>query len=331
MIITRTPLRVSFLGGGTDYPDYFRYHGGQTLGAAIDKYSYITVNRLADLFDYSIRVSYSRTELVKSVDEIEHPSVRECLRFINLDGGIEINYVGDLPARTGLGSSSSFTVGLLHALHAFKGELVSNGQLAAEAVYVEQEMIKERVGVQDQYTCAHGGLLHLQFAADGGIKVSPIPLRAERRAELQAHLMLFYTGIRRHAHEVLEEQLERTRQGTVSEDLNHLSDLVDQGLEVLTSEQPIACFGELLHTAWMTKRRLSNKISNPKIDEWYDRARQAGAIGGKLLGAGGGGFLLLFVKPKDQPNVQKVLGELALVRFSFDHNGSTILFYHPDR
>lgn len=329
MIITRTPVRVSFLGGGTDYPDYFRQHGGQTLGAAIDKYTYITVNRLPDLFDYSIRVSYSRTELVKSLDQIEHPAVRECLRFLNLDGHIEINVVADLPARTGVGSSSSFTVGLLHALHAFKGEFVSNGQLAAEAVYVEQEMIKERVGVQDQYTCAHGGLVHLQFSRDGKIKVSPIPLRTERLAELQSHLMLFYTGIRRHAHEVLDEQLERTRQGTISEDLSCLSDLVDQGLEVLTTEQPITCFGELLHTAWMIKRRLSSKISNPVIDKYYDRAREAGAVGGKLLGAGGGGFLLLLVEPDKQPRVKRALADLRHVLFTFDYSGSILVFYKP--
>lgn len=329
MIITRTPLRVSFLGGGTDYPDYFRQHGGQTLGAAIDKYTYITVNQLAGLFDHSIRVGYSRTELVKSIDQIEHPSVRECLRFLNLDGHIEINVVTDLPARTGLGSSSSFTVGLLHALHAFKGELVSNGQLAAEAIYVEQEMIKERVGVQDQYTCAHGGLVHLQFDRDGKIKISPLPLRAERLAELQAHLMLFYTGIRRHAHEVLDEQLERTKQGTIAEDLSYLSDLVDQGLEVLTNEQPITCFGELLHTAWMTKRRLSSKISNPVIDEYYDRARRMGAVGGKLLGAGGGGFLLLLVEPENQAAVKQALADLRCIPFAFDYNGSCLLFYQP--
>ena len=329
MIITRTPLRISFLGGGTDYPDYFRQHGGQTLGVAIDKYTYITVNRLADLFDYSIRVGYSRTELAKSVDQIEHPAVRECLRFLNLDGGLEINVVADLPARTGLGSSSSFTVGLLHALHALKGELACNGQLAAEAVYVEQEMIKERVGVQDQYTCAHGGLVHLRFSRDGSIRVSPLPLRAERLAELQAHLMLFYTGIRRHAHEVLDEQLERTKRGAISEDLSYLSDLVDQGLEVLTNEQPIACFGELLHTAWMTKRRLSSKISNAKIDEWYNRAREAGAIGGKLLGAGGGGFLLLSVEPENQAAVKRALTDLRCVPSAFEHNGSSLLFYQP--
>jgi D-glycero-alpha-D-manno-heptose-7-phosphate kinase len=329
VIITRTPVRVSFLGGGTDYPDYFRQHGGQTLGAAIDKYTYITVNPLADLFEHTIRVSYSRTELVKSLDQIEHPAVRECLRFLNLDGGIEINVVADLPARIGLGSSSSFTVGLLYALHAFKGELVHNGQLAAEAVYVEQEMIRERVGVQDQYTCAHGGLVHLLFSRDGSIRVSPLPLRTERLAELQAHLMLFYTGIRRHAHEVLDEQLERTKQGTISKDLSYLSDLVDQGLEVLTNEQPITCFGELLHTAWMTKRRLSSKISNPVIDKYYDRAREAGAVGGKLLGAGGGGCLLLLVEPDNQPSVKRALTDLRYVPFTFDYSGSSLVFYKP--
>lgn len=329
MIITRTPVRVSFLGGGTDYPDYFRQHGGQTLGVAIKKYSYVTVNRLSDLFDYSIRVSYSKTELLKDVGEIMHPSVRECLQFLNLNGGVEINYVGDLPARTGLGSSSSFTVGLLHALHAFKGELVSHRQLASEAVYVEQEMIKERVGVQDQYTCAHGGLVHLQFNRDGEIKVSPVPIRSERLAKLESHLMLFYTGIRRYAHDILNEQIKNTKQGTISNDLSYLSNLVEQGLDVLTNEHPITCFGELLHMAWVTKQRFSSKITNPKIDQWYNQAREAGAIGGKLLGAGGGGFLLLFVEPKDHTTVRKILAELAFVDFCSDHSGSTIIFYQP--
>jgi D-glycero-alpha-D-manno-heptose-7-phosphate kinase len=330
LIITRTPVRISFLGGGTDYPAYFRRYGGQTLGAAINKYSYITVNHLADLFDYSIRVSYSRTELVNNIDQIEHPAVRECLRFLNLDGGIEIHYLGDLPARTGLGSSSSFTVGLLHALHAFKGKMVSLDKLAAEAVHIEQEMIRERVGVQDQYTCAYGGLVHLRFSRDAGVMVEPIPLRAERLTELQQHLMLFYTGIRRHAHAVLDEQLERTRKGVNARQLSYLSDLVDQGLEVLTSEQqPMTRFGELLHEAWMTKRQLSSKMSNPLIDKYYECALQGGAVGGKLLGAGGGGFLLLFVKPEYQPTVEKVLAELPRVHFAFDYRGSSVLFYQP--
>jgi D-glycero-alpha-D-manno-heptose-7-phosphate kinase len=329
LLITKTPLRISFLGGGTDYPDYFHQHGGQTLGAAIDKYSYVIVNSLANLFDHTIRVSYARTELVNAVDQIEHPAVRGCMQFLKIDGHLEVHYVGDLPARTGLGSSSSFTVGLLHALHASKGERASAAQLAAEAVYVEQQLLQERVGVQDQYTCAHGGLMHLQFGCDGAIKASPVPVPQKRLAELQQHLMLFYTGISRYAHKVLDEQIERTRQGVISNDLGYLSELVDQGLEVLLNGHEIRAFGELLHSAWETKRRLSSKISTPVIDEYYERARRAGAIGGKLLGAGGGGFLLLMAHPSDQPTIEKTLYELPRVDFAFDHAGSAMLFYQP--
>ena len=329
MIITKTPLRISFLGGGTDYPDYFRQHGGQTLGVAIDKYSYVIVNSLANLFDHNIRVSYSRTELVNSVDQIEHPAVRGCMQFLKLDGHLEVHYVGDLPARTGLGSSSSFTVGLLHALHASKGELVSAAQLGAEAVYVEQELLQERVGVQDQYTCAYGGLRHLQFSREGEVKALPVPIPSGRLSELQEHLMLFYTGVSRHAHRVLDEQIERTREGVISSQLSYLSDLVDQGLEVLMNGHEIGAFGELLHSAWVTKKQLSTKISTPVIDECYERARRAGAIGGKLLGAGSGGFLLLMADPADQRSVEKALGELRRVDFAFDQAGSAMLFYQP--
>lgn len=329
MIITRAPVRVSFLGGGTDYPDHFLQHGGQTLGVAIDRYSYLTVNPLAPLFDYAIRVSYSRTELARRVEEIQHPVVRECLRFLGIEGGVEIHYVGDLPARTGLGSSSSFTVALLHALHAFQGRLVSREQLAAEAVVVEQERVNERVGVQDQYTCAHGGLLHLRMGRDGRVAVDRVPLRAGRSAELQSHLLLLYTGLQRNAHEVLEEQLDRTRQGTLATDLLRLADLVTQALEVLNGEGPIGPFGELLDQGWRIKRGLSTKISSDLIDRYYARAREAGAIGGKLLGAGGGGFLLLFAPPDRHDAISTALADLPRVRFGFDHEGSRILFYQP--
>jgi D-glycero-alpha-D-manno-heptose-7-phosphate kinase len=330
MIITKTPLRISFLGGGTDYPEYFRHYGGQTVGVAIDKYSYVTVNRLAPLFDYTIRVGYSRTELVESLEDIEHPAVRECLRFLRLESGLEIGYAGDLPARTGLGSSSSFTVGLLHALHAFKGELATRDQLAGEAVRVEQEMIKERVGVQDQHICAHGGFMHVQCLTSGEVRVAPIPLGVARMQVLLAHLMLMYTGIKRQAHEVLEDQLDRTRRGVIADELGRMAGLVFQALEILASERPIAEFGELLHTAWAIKRRLSDRISSLQIDEWYDRARRAGAVGGKLLGAGGGGFLLLVAPPERQAGIRAALPELRQVVFQFDHVGSHLLFYGPD-
>jgi D-glycero-alpha-D-manno-heptose-7-phosphate kinase len=331
MIITKTPVRTSFLGGGTDYPEYFREHGGQTLGAAINKYSYIIVNEMADLFDYNIRLSYSKMELVKQAEELKHPSVRACLQFLNIERNVEIHYLGDLPARTGLGSSSSFTVGLLHALHALKGEMVSRQQLAEEAVYVEQEIIKERVGVQDQYICAHGGLVNLKFNQDGHIKVRPVPLREKRMNDFQNHLMLFYTGISRLAHEVLEEQIERTKQGAITKDLSQLSTLVDDGIKTLSSEEPISFFGELLHQAWETKRKLSQKISNPEIDGLYERARKVGAVGGKLLGAGGGGFLLFVVPPEKRKDVINELKELKEVSFAFDHVGSSLLFYNPTK
>lgn len=329
MIITRTPLRISFFGGGTDYPEHYRKHGGQTLGVAINYYSYLMVSRLASLFDYSIRVSYSRTELAHCVDDIQHPAVRECLRFVDINGGVEIGYSGDLPARTGLGSSSSFTVGLLHALHAFQGRLVKREQLASEAVHVERELIRERVGIQDQYICAHGGLVHVQIEASGSIKVVPVPVRSERLAQLQSSLMLFYTGIQRHANDVLAAQLESTENGAITNELRQMSELVDQGLEILTGEHPLQTFGDLLHATWTIKQGLSPHITNGQINEWYGRARRAGAIGGKLLGAGGGGFLLLFAEPSKQEAVTAALADLRQVAVRFAHSGSELIFYSP--
>jgi D-glycero-alpha-D-manno-heptose-7-phosphate kinase len=330
MFITRTPLRISFFGGGTDYPEYFRRCGGQTLGVAINRYSVVIVNRLADVFEHRIRVGYSKTELVRDREEIQHPAVRECLRFLELDGGLEIDYVGDLPARTGLGSSSSFTVGLLHALYSFKGELVARDRLAAEAVHVEQELIGERVGVQDQHICAHGGLVRVCCPPDGRVRAEPVPLLPQRAAELEAHLMLMYTGIQRHAHRVVEEQLERTRNGELTRELDAMRSLVDQGLEVLCDPRhAVSAFGDLLHQSWVLKRSLSPQVSSARIDAWYDAARSAGAIGGKLLGAGGGGFLLLFAAPAAQDAIARAVPDLRRVPFGFDQAGSSLVFYNP--
>jgi D-glycero-alpha-D-manno-heptose-7-phosphate kinase len=330
MFITRTPLRISFFGGGTDYPEHYRKSGGQTLGVAINQYSFIVVKKLADLFDHRIRVGYSRTELVRDRDEIQHPAVRECLRYLGLDGGLEVDYIGDLPARSGLGSSSSFTVGLLHALYAFKGEMVSKARLAAEAVHVEQELLRERVGVQDQHICACGGMVRVCCPADGPVRAEPVPVSADRWQALQSHLLLMYTGIQRRAHDVLEEQLERTRSGAVSDELGRLRSLVDDGIRVLTDHrEPLSCFGELLNAAWTAKRALSPRISSDRIDRWYDLARAEGAVGGKLLGAGGGGFLLLLVPPEKQDRVVAALPDLRRVPFEFDRTGSTLIFYNP--
>jgi D-glycero-alpha-D-manno-heptose-7-phosphate kinase len=329
VIIARTPVRVSLLGGGTDYPSHFREHGGQTLSLAIDHYSYVTVKRLAPLFDYSVRVSYSRMETVQRVDEIEHPSVRECLKFLGIDGGVEIHYVGDLPARSGLGSSSSFTVCLLHALHAFKGDEVGPRQLAEEAVIVEQQRIRERVGLQDQYISAFGGVQHFTYARDGSVGVSPLVLSDARQRDLLSHLMLFYTRVQRRAHEVLDEQLEKTRRGELKAPLGRLSALVDEGIDVLRGSGPITRLGDLLDEAWQLKRTLSSKIANPAIDDCYARARSAGAVGGKLLGAGSGGFMLFLVEPARQAAVAEALPDLGRVDFGIDAAGSAIVFAAP--
>lgn len=328
MIITRTPLRISFLGGGTDYPAYFRRYGGATLVATINKYTLITVHRLTQFSDHCIRVHYSQVESVKHINEIGHPSARECLRFLGIDAGLEFHYINDLPARTGLGSSSSATVGLLMALHAFKGKIASREQVAKEAVYVEQELIKERVGCQDQYACALGGFLHLEFQQDGEVAVHPIELRLERLRALKEHLILLYTGIQRHAHEVLDEQLKRMQTGENSKELKYLKALVNQGIKVITDNGDLSEFGALLHEGWMLKRRLSSKVTNSWIDGLYKQARSNGAIGGKLLGAGGGGFLLLYVEPDKREHLRKALPELREVEFSFENSGTQIIFYN---
>jgi D-glycero-alpha-D-manno-heptose-7-phosphate kinase len=330
MIITQTPLRISFLGGGTDYPVHYRKHGGETLVTTIDRYILVSVHRLTQFVKHRVRVHYSQVESVTHIDEISHPSARECLRLLGIENGIEIHYVSDLPARTGLGSSSSATVGLLKALHAFRGEMVSREQLAAEAIHVEQEMIRERVGSQDQYACAFGGFLHLQFRQDGSASVTPLTLPLERIRALQDRLMLFYTGIQRHAHEILDEQIQRTSTGDNLTILLRMQELVTQGIEVLARGNDLSAFGELLHTAWMLKRQLSSKVTTAWIDQIYERARRAGAIGGKLLGAGGGGFLLLYVEPYNRECVSKALPELRETTFAFENLGSQVIFYRPE-
>lgn len=328
MIITQTPVRLSFLGGGTDYPVYFRKNGGCSLTTTINKYVLITVHPLTRFADHCVRVHYSQIEAVQNIDEIQHPSARECLRFLGINEGIEIHYVNDLPARTGLGSSSAATVGLLHALHAFKGEMVSNEQIAEEAVYVEQQMVNERVGCQDQYAVALGGLRYHEFKEDG-IKSSPVVISQIARDELENNLLLFYTGIQRHAHEVLDEQLERTQSGDNLSYLERLKELAQQGLKVVADGNNLRDFGNLLHEAWEAKRCLSSKITTPWINSVYERAQCNGAVGGKLLGAGGGGFLLLYVEPEKQQQVRNALSDLRETSFKFDNLGSSCIFYRP--
>jgi D-glycero-alpha-D-manno-heptose-7-phosphate kinase len=327
MIICRTPFRISFFGGGTDYPAWYRAHGGAVLGATIDKYCWLTCRYLPPFFEHKIRVVYRRIETCKSADEIEHPVVRAVLRCLNFERGLELHHDGDLPARSGMGSSSAFTVGLLHALHALRGHQRSKLQLAHEAIQVEQDLLGETVGSQDQVLAAFGGLKYVLFHPDGRIAVDPLPLPPARVQELHEHLMLFYTGVARTAADVAQsyagDLAARRRQ------LEALREMVEAGIDILLSGMDLREFGLLLHEAWQTKRTLSDQITNPQLDALYDRACRAGAIGGKLTGAGGGGFLLLFVPPRKRGAVLDALHDVLHVPFAFDNAGSQIVFNEP--
>jgi D-glycero-alpha-D-manno-heptose-7-phosphate kinase len=329
MIITRTPFRISFFGGGTDYPAYYRDCGGAVLAPTINRFCYITLRNLPPFFEYKHRIVYSRTELESTIDNIKHPSVRECLRYMNIRKGLEIHHDGDLPARSGLGSSSSFTVGLLLALNAHKGRMISKRDLAEAAIYVEQEMIRENVGSQDQTMAAFGGLNVVRFSSANDGKhihqVEPLCLAQSRLDNLQNNLMLFFTGISRTASEVAGEQIAQTPQKKT--ELSNMQSMVEEAVKILNSED-FDDFGRLLHEAWMIKRSLTSKISNSQIDDLYQTGLKSGATGGKILGAGGGGFLLFYVRPDYQIQLKEKLG-LLHVPFRFDFSGSQIIFYDP--
>ena len=330
MIITRTPFRVSFFGGGTDYPTWVSEHGGAVLSTTIDKYCYISCRRLPPFFEHKHRIVYSKIESVKSVDEIEHPSVRACLNWMKPTSGLEIHHDGDLPAKSGLGSSSSFTVGLLHALKGLAGGRYSDEHLAQEAIYIEQKVIGESVGSQDQIAAAYGGLNKVVFNRDGSFVVNPFCLSLERKNELQDHLMLFFTGLSRFASEVAATKIKNFKNR--EKELKIIRSMVDEGCKVLgDSGEPILNFGQLLDTAWHYKRELSDAISNPLIDEMYEAAKDAGAVGGKLLGAGGGGFLLIFSPPNRQKAIIEKLKNLIYVPLKFEEGGSRVIFYQPSR
>jgi D-glycero-alpha-D-manno-heptose-7-phosphate kinase len=325
MIICRTPFRISLFGGGTDYPGWYRVHGGAVLATSIDKYCYLTCRFLPPFFEHRFRIVYRKIELCGSLAQISHPVVREALRYLRLDRGIELHHDGDLPARSGMGTSSAFTVGLLHALHALRGEMVTRGQLLRESLYLEQEVLRETVGSQDQVMACYGGLRHVRFQPTGEIAIDPLILPPARIDELQSHLMLFYTGIARTAADVAGSyvsDLEARRRP-----LRILKELVEESVDILISGSDIRALGDLLDEAWQAKRSLSQRVSNSEVDDLYGRARAAGALGGKLTGAGGGGFLLLFVEPDRQPAVLRALEGRLHVPFRFESAGSQIIFY----
>jgi D-glycero-alpha-D-manno-heptose-7-phosphate kinase len=348
MIISRTPFRVSFFGGGTDYPRWFEKHKGAVLGTTIDKYCYITCRYLPPFFEHKSRIIYSKMEHVHTIEDIDHPAVREVLRFLNIRAGIEIHHDGDLPARAGLGSSSSFTVGLLNSLYALKGIMPTKDQLAKEAIYIEQQMCRENVGCQDQVLAAHGGFNFIEFGGSNHLRVRQVTLSVERINVLQTHLMIFFTGFHRpeknETKKILEgmgdrKEQQRTPSSEIiayqikgipqkAKDYNKMYDMALFGMELLNQDRLIE-FGELLHEAWMVKRTLSSKITTDVIDDIYATARRAGALGGKILGAGGGGFLLLFAEPRKQPRIREKLKKLLQIPFRFENQGSQIIFYQP--
>ena len=328
MIISRTPVRLSFFGGGTDYREYFDRHNGAVLGTTIDKYTYVSVNRLSEFFEYKIRVGYSKAELVNDVDEIVHPSVRETLKFKNIKGNLDIHIFADLPARTGLGSSSSFTVGFLNALYALEGRTVSKQQLAEEAIHIEQKLIRENVGCQDQTHAAYGGLNIIEFSK-GGIAVRPVIITREKYDYLNDSLLVFYTGLSRLASDIAKEQIENTQTCTLDDYLVRMYQMVFDAEQIISRENAsdmVKSLGELLHEGWTLKKRLSTKITTGFIDDIYAKARQAGAYGGKLAGAGGGGFLFMLVDRDKQQAVRDALRDLLEVRFRFENEGSKIIY-----
>jgi D-glycero-alpha-D-manno-heptose-7-phosphate kinase len=324
MVITRTPFRVSFFGGGTDFPAWYLKNGGAVLATSIDKYCYLTVRYLPPFFEHRYRVVYSKNETCKEISEIQHPPVRAILQEMKFDRGLEIHHDGDLPARSGMGSSSSFAVGLLHALRALRGEAPTRHELALGAIRIEQEILREAVGSQDQILAAHGGLNLVRFQPGGEIAVEPVAIPAKRVQALNDHLLLFFTGVSRTSSQIVAGYI-----GQLASKEQHLlayRQMVDEALAILTSERPLREFGELLHEAWQLKRSIGQGVTNDEIDGAYDAARKAGAWGGKLLGAGGGGFLLVFSDPERHEAIKESLGDLLEIPFQFENQGSQIIF-----
>ena len=326
MIISRTPFRISFFGGGTDYPAWYKENGGAVLSAAINKYCYITCRYLPPFFDYKYRIRYYQREEANRIEDIKHPAVRECLSFSKLDKGIDIVHHADLPAQAGLGSSSTFTVGLLHALSALKHEMPTKRELAINAIRIEQDKIKENVGSQDQTAAAFGGLNLIEFGGTHEITVRQMILPPTRIADLEQHLMLFFTGFSRTASDVAKEQIKLIPSKTSN--LNQMMNLVTEATALLQDKTDrLDDFGRLLHEQWLVKKQMSSQITNGDIDTIYQAGMNAGALGGKLLGAGGGGFILFFVKPEQQSQVRQALSQLLYVPVRFDHSGSQIIYH----
>ena len=329
MIITRTPLRISFFGGGTDFPSWYNEHGGAVLSTTIDKYQYITCRKLMPYWDYKHQLRYGNTyEEVDGIDEIRHPSIRETMRFFKIDYGLDLHYNTDVPARSGMGSSSAFTIGLVNALYGMMGKMPNKRRLAVEAIHIEQDLIGETVGSQDQIAAAFGGLNYITFKKDGGFFVHPVTLSKKRKEELHSHLVLIFSGFQRFAVEIEKDKISNLN--NKHESLQQMMNLTETALEILTSDKDICEFGRLLNKAWEIKKSLSNKVSTSKLDKIYNIGLENGALGGKLLGAGGGGFMLFFCSPDKQAQLIHSLKDYLHIPFNFEDNGSQVIYYREE-
>ena len=326
MIITKTPFRMSFFGGGTDMPSFFNEYGGAVISTTFDKYCYVNVRHMPPFHPYISELVHNRFERVNNIDDIEHPLIRECMRLHDIHE-IRLTYEGDLPARSGLGTSSTFAVGMLNAFCALKGKMMSQRELAEEAIRVERDILQEYGGWQDQIAAAYGGLNRINFN-DGEFTVSPIIISPERKRELDQNLMLFYTGIQRFSSEIQADTFAKPIDKT--QQLLDMLQLVDEAEKILCDKNtPLNEFGKLLDTTWKLKRGTGAKVSNGSIDELYNAAIKSGAVGGKLLGAGGGGFLLFYCEKEKQPLLIKALEKLMVVPFNFETGGARVLYYAP--
>jgi D-glycero-alpha-D-manno-heptose-7-phosphate kinase len=349
MIISRTPFRVSFFGGGTDYPGWFKNNKGAVLGTTINKYCYITCRYLPPFFDHKSRIIYSQMEHVKKTEDIDHPAVREVLKFLKINKGVEIHHDGDLPARTGLGSSSAFTVGLLNSLYALKGTIPTKEKLAKEAIFIEQKKCFENVGCQDQMLAAYGGFNFIEFGGQDHLQVRKMTYPKAKMKDFQKHIMMFFTGFHRPSKggstrimdktgdkkelkrvtssSILEEQLRNMPKK--QKELTRMYDMAVHAVGLLNKGN-LKDFGALLDESWEIKKGLSKQVSNKNINQIYGAAKDAGALGGKILGAGGGGFIIFFAEPRKQKKIREKLKKLLEIPFGFDHQGSQVIFYQPN-
>lgn len=327
MIITKTPFRMSFFGGGTDMPQFFNEHRGAVLSTSFDKYVYVTVRHLPRFFDYTTELIYSKSERISKLEDMEHPMVRNAMKMLNMKE-LHIAYDADLPARSGLGTSSTFAVGLLNAFYSLKGEYRSKKQLADDAIYLERELCNEAGGWQDQIAVSFGGLNRIDFDSNG-YHVNPVIISSSRKNFLNDNLMLFFTGFKRYSADIQKNTASFMQDK--QKQLFQMLDLVDKAQRILeNNESDLDEFGKMLDMTWRLKRQTGSTISTQAIDVLYDRAIEAGALGGKLLGAGGGGFLLFYVRPDRQDNVRKALSDLMEVPFKFERSGTRVIYYTPE-